>query len=241
MRVSKMSSETSTSKAPLHIARSGDQTLPPWQLFALAGLVGATIVVFVSKGQSPAAIILLSLVVFAAAAVGAAALRTLLPFTSARHVLTVPLLAGRTRAALEREKVLVLRSIKELEFDYAMRKVSDQDFAEVGARLRARAAGLIRQLDAGTGYRDQIERELARRIEAGGASLAGPPRPAVASEAGEAPAALEADTADEADDDPLASEASEANDAVATCLQCGTPNDPDARFCKECGTRLASA
>ena len=48
-------------------------TLPPWQLFALAGLVGATIVVFVARGQSPAAIILLSLVVFAAAAMGAAA------------------------------------------------------------------------------------------------------------------------------------------------------------------------
>ena len=62
-----MSSETSIKEpAP---------SLPSWQLFALAGLVGATIVVFVSRGQSPAAIILLSLVVFAAAAVGAAARR----------------------------------------------------------------------------------------------------------------------------------------------------------------------
>jgi hypothetical protein len=234
MRVSKMSSETSTSKAPLH----GAQTLPPWQLFALAGLVGATIVVFVSKGQSPAAIILLSLVVFAAAAVGAAALRTLLPFTSARHVLTVPLLGGRTRAALEREKVLVLRSIKELEFDYAMRKVSDQDFAEVGARLRARAAGLIRQLDAGTGYRDQIERELIRRIEAAGLSPAAPARTGAA-DAVEGPEAGTA--ADEGGDDTEAAETFEAVDSAAACVQCGTHNDRDARFCKECGTKLASA
>ena len=51
------------------------------------------------------------------------------------------MLGGRTRAALEREKTLVLRSIKELEFDRAMGKVSEKDFAEMSARLRARAAG----------------------------------------------------------------------------------------------------
>src|ERR1051325_11446180 len=95
-------------------------SLPSWQLFALAGLVGATIVVFVSRGQSPAAIILLSLVVFAAAAVGAAALRTLLPFARGSEAFAIPVVAGRARAAIDREKTLVLRSIKELEFDHAM-------------------------------------------------------------------------------------------------------------------------
>ncbi len=38
------------------------------------------------------------------------------------------------------------------------------------ARLRARAAGLLRQLDAGASYSAQIERELARRLEAAGAA-----------------------------------------------------------------------
>src|SRR6185295_1984021 len=82
-------------------------SLPSWQLFALAGLVGATLLVFVSRGQSPAAIILLSLVVFAAAAVGAAALRTLLPFLRSGDALAVPIVAGRARGAVEREKTLV--------------------------------------------------------------------------------------------------------------------------------------
>ena len=77
-----------------------------------------------------------------------------------------PSVAGRTRAALEREKALALRSLKELEFDRAMRKVSEKDFGEMGARLRARAAGLIRQLDASEGYRDEIEKELANRLAA---------------------------------------------------------------------------
>ena len=145
-------------------------TLPAWQLFALAGLVGATLVVLISRGQSPAAIILLSLIVFAAAGVGAAALRTLLPFIGSHARLDVPIVGGRARAAIEREKTLALRAIKDLEFDYAMGKVSDQDFAEMGARLRTRAAGLMRQLDAGASYSTQIEQELARRLEAAGAS-----------------------------------------------------------------------
>ena len=139
-------------------------TLEPWQLFTLAGLIGATIVVFVSTGQTPAGIILLSLTIFTAAVVGVAAWRTLSPLIGSDEPIGTPVLGGRTRAALEREKTLVLRSIKELEFDRAMGKVSDKDFAEMSARLRSRAAGLIRQLDAGSAYRDQIEKEIAKRV-----------------------------------------------------------------------------
>jgi zinc ribbon protein len=163
-----------TSDLPAPPAAGGSTTLPSWQLFALAGLVGATIVVFVSRGQSPAAIILLSLVVFAAAAVGAAALRTLVPFIRGYEGLFVPVVGGRARAAIDREKTLVLRAIKELEFDYAMGKVSDQDFAEMGLRLRTRAAGLLRQLDAGAAYATEIEQELARRLAASGVAAAAP-------------------------------------------------------------------
>ncbi len=141
-------------------------TRPAWQLFALAGLVGATFVVFMSRGQSAAAIILLSVTIFAAAAVGIAALRTLTPFVGERRrraARWAASLGGRTRAALEREKTLTLRSIKELEFDRAMGKVSDVDFAEMAAACGRKAAGLIRRLDAGASYREQIDRELARR------------------------------------------------------------------------------
>ena len=45
-----------------------------------------------------------------------------------------------------------------------MGKLSDADWQEMSGRLRARAAGLIRQLDAGAGYRDQIESDLAKRL-----------------------------------------------------------------------------
>jgi len=161
-----MSSETSTETLAARgsEARAADSALEPWQLFTLAGLMGATVVVFVSSGQTPAGIILLSLTIFTAAIVGVAAWRTLAPFTQSDRRVGSAVLGGRTRAALEREKTLVLRAIKELEFDRAMGKISDKDFAEVSVRLRTRAARLIRQLDAGTAYRELIEKEIARRV-----------------------------------------------------------------------------
>lgn len=150
-----MSSETSTDQ----------QALAPWQFFTLAGLAGATITVFLTtRGQAPAVVILLSLTVFAAALVGAAALRTFGPLLGLARQQTTQMLGGRTRAALEREKALVLRTIKELEFDRAMGKLSEKDFLEMSARLRARAARILRQLDAAGGYRQQIDKEIERRI-----------------------------------------------------------------------------
>ena len=181
-----MSSETSTDTLAPHRAsvRGGDPALAPWQLFTLAGLIGATIVVFVSRGQTPAGIVLLSLTIFTAAFVGVAAWRTLAPFTGGDDRRVRPVIGGRTRAALEREKTLVLRSIKDLEFDRAMGKVSQKDFDEMSTRLRSRAARLIGQLDAGADYRNEIDKEIARRIgtksEARaaevGSGVAGPPR-----------------------------------------------------------------
>ncbi len=147
-----MSSETST-----------DQ-LQPWQLFTLAGLAGATAVVFVTRDGGPAGVILLSLTVGAAAWVGHAAWRALAPLAGVYYRAGATMLGGRTRAALERDKWLVLRAIKDLEFDRAMGKVSEADFEELIPRLRARATRLMRELDRAGGYRDEIEKEIARRV-----------------------------------------------------------------------------
>jgi hypothetical protein len=157
-----MSSATSTNEPPQTV---NDQGLQPWQFFVLAALGCATAVTFIARGQGPTAVILLGVLMATAALVGYAMLRAVRPLVSPEDDRTV-MIGQRTRVALEREKMLALRSIKELEFDRAMGRVSDEDFKEMSTRLRTRAARLMRQLDAGTGYREQIERELEKRLEA---------------------------------------------------------------------------
>ena len=137
--------------------------LQPWQFFLLGGMLAATATVIVATGQRPANIIVLSLTVVSVSFVGLGAYRILLPLVSA-EVQAPFTIGGRTRAAMEREKTLVLRSIKELEFDYAMGKVAKVDFDEMHARLRARAVGLMKLLDAGGGYKEQIAREIEQRL-----------------------------------------------------------------------------
>ena len=137
----------------------------PWHLFTLAALLAATVAVFVVRPVEPAGLVLLVAAIGAAAAVGFGLYRTLSPLVAPDFREQTEIIGGRTRAALDREKTLVMRSIKELEFDRAMGKVSDQDFQEMGGRLRARAIVLMKQLDVDTlGYREQIARELAERL-----------------------------------------------------------------------------
>ncbi|MGE3517468.1 MAG: zinc ribbon domain-containing protein [Vicinamibacterales bacterium] len=157
---------------------SNKPVMHPWQFFVLAGLGCATAATFLARGQGILAVLLLSVLMAAAALVGIAALRTIRPLLSGADD-RGGALGHRARAALEREKGLALRSIKDLEFDRAMGKVSEEDFREMAARLRARAARIMKQLDAGSGYRAQIERDLVARLGAGtGETAAGvEPRP----------------------------------------------------------------
>jgi len=252
-----MSSATSTnpSRTPNDAPRTPSDGLQPWQFFVLAALGCATAVTFVARGQGPVAIILLGLMMGAAAFVGCAALRTVRPLVSPEDDRTV-MIGQRTRVALDREKMLALRSIKELEFDRAMGRLSDEDWKEMSGRLRTRAARLIRQLDAGTGYREQIERDLAKRLEGKGDASARlkPPRseegdarlkPSRDEDSGEHAAAANAGSggADargaQAVTDRVPDNSGSAQ-AVAgrTCASCETENDYDARFCKACGAKL---
>ena len=175
-------------------------------------MLAATATVIVATGQSPANIIILSLTVVSVSFVGLGAYRMLSPLVSDQPEMPVTI-GGRTRVALEREKTLVLRSIKELEFDFAMGKVAKSDFDEMSARLRSRALGLMKQLDAGGGYREKIAEEVRQRLEGDGFS-----RLQMEQDSAVAPA--------------------DAGALQTSCAACQTANDPDAKFCKNCGARL---
>ncbi len=190
----------------------------PWHLFATMAMLAATLAVVVARPPSVIVLIMLTLTVAAAAFVGLMVYRTVRPLTDREFEEDTPMVGSRSRAAVEREKTLVLRSIKELEFDRAMGKVDDDDFAEVQRRLRLRALGLMKQLDTeAVDFLAVIERELAERL---GADT---PLEPVESTAGAA--------AEDALDESVS----------GACGACGTRNDADARFCKECGTPLSDA
>ena len=193
-----MSSETSTDA----------NSFRPWHLFVLAGLLVSTLAVVVVRPGEPVVLVILVAAIASAAGVGFALYRTLSPLTVADFKENTQIIGGRSRAAIAREKTLVLRSIKELEFDRAMGKVSLNDFDLMARRLRSQALALMKQLDTDMpGYRDEIERELAQRL------------------------AIEVD----GDTTPLAGP--QPTDSLV-CASCGTENDTDAKFCKGCGSSL---
>jgi hypothetical protein len=150
--------------APSGDAAESGASFRPWHFFVLASLMAATAAVLMAPSPTPEHLILISVSLGAAGLVGAAFHRTLLPLVSSNAELATEPLGRRSRAALEREKTLVLRSIKELEFDRAMGKIAEGDFNEMATRLRARAIAIMKQLDAGTSYREMIEKDLVTRL-----------------------------------------------------------------------------
>jgi hypothetical protein len=139
----------------------------PWHFFSMGALLAATAAVLMSPRSLPEHLVMLSLTIFAAGAAAFACYRMVAPLLGRERLTTGESLGAPARRALEREKLLVLRTIKELEFDRAMGKIADDDFAEMAGRLRERAMRLMRQLDdVQTVSRARVERELAARLGA---------------------------------------------------------------------------
>ena len=222
-----MSSATSIDKVRLEPDQAEpDAGFKPWHFFVLVSLAAATVAVLMSRRSSPEHLILISFTIGAAGLAAAAFYRMLAPLALRDVSLLSERPSERALAALEREKALVLRSIKELEFDRAMGKVSPKDFDEMAGRLRARALMLMKQIDAGgSGYRELIERELQARLSSRRAGSSDPDT------ALRAPALRVSESRRVGASDP-------ATMGGHACLSCGTNNDHDAAFCKRCGKQV---
>ena len=142
-----------------------DDAFQPWHFFVLVSILLATAAVFLTRRSTPEHLVLLSFTIAAAGITAAAVYRMLLPLASPAALLVDAPLTDRHRAALERDKQLTLRALKDLEFDRAMGKLSQRDFDEMGARLRQRAMTLMKQLDEGASYAPVIEKELQARLK----------------------------------------------------------------------------
>ncbi len=86
-------------------------------------------------------------------------------------------LSGDRRDELVREKKLLLKAIKEVEFDRDTGKLESAEAQGAIARYRARAVEIIRELDEDPSrrYEAEIERELVRRLAAEPAVAGGCP------------------------------------------------------------------
>jgi ribosomal protein L40E len=177
-----MSSETST---------EGPAPFTAGHFYVLLSMIAATVAVVVARNTHPAALLLISAAVLASGYTAYALHRALAGLWSgAGHEEPLGI---RHREVLLQDKALVLRAIKDLEFDFGMKKVGEADYADMLERLRARALMLMQQLE---------------RM---------PEVPTTAAPADK-----------------------RRRPVVNTCLRCGTRNEPDAKFCKQCGDRLGS-
>jgi hypothetical protein len=115
------------------------------------------------------------------------------------------------------QKNRVLRALKDLESEHALGKIDDADYGALVVRYRDDAKTVMRQMDLEVAplreeaeriARDYLERESNTRGGVRSASSVAPP------DAGRTPLL----------------------DARPKCASCHTSNDPDAAFCKKCGS-----
>ncbi len=221
-----MSSESSTEQAPSFRA---------FHFFVVAALLAATVAVLLARDTSPQNLVLMSVAVATAAGVGIAGFRTLAPLLAPEVLEDEGVPHQRRRAGLEREKALVLRSIKDLEFDRAMGKVGDADFEEMVGRLRQRAIGLMRQLDQWDEgeYRTLIAHDIETRL---GVSV---PPIASSSKADAVTETLDA-VPSKTPEDRKTPEDQRGEVVTSYCHSCGLATSSGDVFCRRCGTRLGA-
>ncbi len=128
-----------------------------------------------------------------------------------------------SRAPAPERKREALRALKDLEFEHSIGKIDDADFLELQARYRSIAKTLMREIDAGLApRRREAEQIVASYLEKRNLGRAKP---------------------DPEDADDVSPRAPAKVAVVASprvdCPKCTVSNEPDAAFCKKCGSPLA--
>jgi hypothetical protein len=75
-------------------------------------------------------------------------------------------LTSDARLALLTEKEALLQEISDISFEHDAGKLSDSDFEELNAKLRAQARHVLHELDTGADeYRQEAEALIAERLD----------------------------------------------------------------------------
>lgn len=148
------------------------------------------------------------------------------------------------------ERDVVLQALRDLDFDYRMGRLSDQDYQALRARYAARGVAILQHLDAAAGLASEQE-ALEEGIEAEIRRLRERPAREPVKEAVRAPAAVSLEEAIEEEVRRLRARPApagakptrkaaraEARQKAGRCPNCGQPYLPGVKFCARCGRTL---
>ena len=149
-----------------------------------------------------------------------------------------PILVEDDRLAeLLGRKDAVMKSIKDLEFDYQVGKLSEEDFQLYDQRLRRQAVTLIQQIEEAVPESaqldDAVEAEISQRRKVADRPIA----PALVAAATQ-PAPAQAQPAAPAT--VVVPVAAAAGSPVRYCTNCGNRLELNHKFCAICGTPVAA-
>ncbi len=120
------------------------------------------------------------------------------------------------------QKQAALRALRDLEYERSLGNILDDDFRELERRYREEAKRAMRAVD-------EERKDMRARAEALAAEVVGGA----------------AGRRDERADEEAKAKAPEREptptDARVTCEACRTKNEPDAKFCKQCGAKMGRA
>jgi len=145
-------------------------------------------------------------------------------------------MASQGTSALATRKKMLLRALKDLENERAIGKIEDEDYEQISSTYRAELKTVLKRIDESLAPHRSKAEEAARAylVKVGLIDVGYRGALPKGDEYGEENAAdaRKTETYAKADD--------ARTPARVTCPKCGESNEPDAKFCKECATRLAA-
>lgn len=153
------------------------------------------------------------------------------------------------RSSLLAERDRVLTALQELDFDYALGKVPEDDYPAMRAALLRSGTDVLRKLDtiaaesagAANSVEDRIEAAVAaRRADARKTDTRErmQPQPEMAAAAAEGAAPARSANADALEDIIASRKRARSESAAGFCPKCGRPVSKSDKFCSKCGTTL---
>ena len=130
-------------------------------------------------------------------------------------------------------------AIRDLDFDFQMGKLSQEDYAKLRDKYKVRAAEVLKEIDQAGGIPDvdaSIEEQVARLRRRNAAPA--PNGDVIEAEVARLRRRESSANGDAIEDEVARLRARRQPAAKKSCPKCGTPARPDDRFCAKCGNRL---